>query len=74
MIMTEQHASSHQLLKSTERFLGYATAVVVGVILMIAGLSMGVSLVLLPIGVPVGLAGILLFMWGMFHTTQRKQT
>jgi len=72
--MNDQHVSSHQLLVSTERFLGHATAVVVGFILMIAGLSMGVTLVLLPIGIPVGLAGILLFMWGLFQAAPRPQT
>jgi len=72
--MTDQHASAHQLLTSTERYLGYATAVVVGFILMIAGLAMGVTLVLLPIGIPVGLAGIVLFMWGLFHAAPRGQT
>jgi len=72
--MTVEHVSSHQLLKSAERFLGHATAVVVGVILMIVGLSMGVTMVLLPIGIPVGLAGILLFMWGLFSAPPRAQT
>jgi len=72
--MNDQLASSHRLLTSAERFLGHATAVVVGFILMIAGLAMGVTLVLLPIGIPVGLAGIVLFMWGLFHAAPRGQT
>ncbi|MGO9464897.1 MAG: hypothetical protein ACLQIB_55835 [Isosphaeraceae bacterium] len=71
--MTDQHASSHHVLTSAERFLGHATAVVVGFILMIAGLSMGVTLVLLPIGIPVGLTGIVLFMWGLFQAAPRAQ-
>jgi hypothetical protein len=70
--MTDQHASSQQLVTSTERFLLHATAVVVGFVLMIAGLSMGVTLVLLPIGVPVGLVGIVLFMWGLFQVAPRQ--
>jgi hypothetical protein len=72
--MTDQHASSHQPLKSMERFLGHAAAVIVGVILMFAGLSMGVTLVMLPVGIPVGLVGILLFMWGLFHAAPRARS
>jgi hypothetical protein len=45
-------------------------AIVVGVIMMIAGLAMGVSVVLLPIGLPVGLLGLGLFLWGLFGRRQ----
>ncbi len=72
--MKDQHTSGHQVLVATEQFLGHATAVVVGIILMFAGLSMGVTLVLLPVGIPVGLAGVLLFMWGLFQTAPHPQT
>ena len=41
-------------------------AIVVGVIFMITGLGMGVSMVLLPVGIPLGLAGLLFFLWGFF--------
>jgi hypothetical protein len=40
---------------------------------MIAGLGMGVTIVLLPIGVPVGLGGLLLCLWG-FYAAPRSQT
>ena len=72
--MRDQHTSGHQLLVSTERILGHATAVVVGFILTIVGLSLGVTMVLLPIGIPVGLAGVMIFMWGMFQRAPRTQT
>jgi len=72
--MNDQHTSGQQLLLSTERFLGHVTAVVVGFILMLAGLSMGVTMVLLPVGIPVGLVGILLFMWGLFSAAPKSQT
>jgi hypothetical protein len=62
------------MLVSTERFLGRTVAVVLGVILMFAGLAMGVTMVLLPIGIPVGLAGVLLFLWGLFSAAPRAQT
>ena len=71
--MTEQHASSRQLLLSTEQFLLHVIAAVLGFILMIAGLSMGVTLVLLPIGIPVGLAGIVLFLWGLSESPRNRR-
>lgn len=71
--MKDQHTSGHQVLVATERFVGHAVAVVVGIILMFAGLSMGVTMVLLPVGIPVGLAGVLLFLWGLFSAAPRVQ-
>lgn len=67
--MNNQPTRGHSLLVATERFLGHAAAVLVGIILMFAGLSMSVTMVLLPLGIPVGLAGIVLFMWGLFQTS-----
>ena len=49
-------------------------AVVLGVILMISGLAMGVTMVLLPIGIPLGLGGLLLCIWGLFYAAPREQT
>jgi hypothetical protein len=62
------------MLKTTERLLGHAIAVVVGVVLMIAGLGMGVTMVLLPIGIPLGLGGVLLCLWGLFYAGPRSST
>jgi len=44
---------------------GHLAAIVVGLVLMVMGLALGVTIVLLPLGVPVGLVGILLFLWGL---------
>jgi hypothetical protein len=41
-------------------------AIVAGLLLMIVGLAMGVSLVMLPVGIPVGFVGMFLLIWGMF--------
>ena len=43
----------------------HIAAIIGGLILMIAGLAMGVSMVLLPAGVVVGLAGFAVFVWGL---------
>jgi hypothetical protein len=43
----------------------HIAAIIGGLILMIVGLAMGVSMVLLPPGVVVGLAGFAMFVWGL---------
>ncbi len=47
--------------------LGHVGAIVAGVLLMIVGLGMGVTVMLLPLGVPIGLLGLGLFLWGLFE-------
>jgi hypothetical protein len=47
-------------------FLGHIVAVALGFVLMIVGLAMGVTMVLLPVGIVVGLLGVALLVSGMF--------
>jgi hypothetical protein len=72
--MKETHASERHLVETGERILAHTIAVAVGFLLMIVGMGMGVTMVLLPIGLPLGLAGLLLFVWGLFSTAPRRQT
>ncbi len=37
----------------------------VGFALMVIGLGLGVTIVMLPVGLPVGLVGVLIFIWGL---------
>jgi hypothetical protein len=52
--------------KAPVRIIEHGTAIVVGVVLLILGLGMGVSIVLLPFGIVVGIAGASLLLWGLF--------
>jgi hypothetical protein len=52
--------------KGAGRIAIHLVAFVLGVILMIAGLAMGVTIVLLPFGLPVGIGGLFVAMWGLF--------
>jgi hypothetical protein len=72
--MKDGQSSDRHLLKTSERFIGHTIAVVLGALLMIAGLGLGVTMVLLPIGLPLGLAGLLLFMWGFYFGPSAKRT
>jgi hypothetical protein len=64
--MSEHESTGREMAKGAGQIAAHLMAVVVGVILMIVGLGMGVSIVLLPFGVPVGLAGLFVFLWGLF--------
>ena len=70
--MTEHESAGRELAKGAGLFLGHILAIVAGLVLMVAGLAMGVSLVLLPIGIPVGLVGLGVFLWGLFGRTEEK--
>jgi hypothetical protein len=50
----------------TGHFLGHVAAVVLGFVLIIVGLAMGVTMVLLPAGIVIGLAGVALVVGGVF--------
>jgi hypothetical protein len=72
--MKTDHTSARHLFQTGERVLGHTIAVLVGLMLMIFGLAMGVTMVALPIGIPVGLGGLLLFIWGLCFAAPRTQT
>jgi hypothetical protein len=53
-------------IKTTESLLGHAAAVIVGFILMVVGLGLGVTLIMLPVGIVIGLIGAAMFVGGLF--------
>jgi hypothetical protein len=72
--MKEIHASDHHLLESGGRFLAHTVAILLGLVLMILGLGLSVTMVALPIGLPMGLAGLVLCVWGFYRGGPSKQT
>jgi hypothetical protein len=46
--------------------LGHVVAVALGFVLMIVGLAMGVTMVLLPVGIVIGLLGVAMVVSGLF--------
>lgn len=54
-----------RLLHTAERILGHVAAVVIGFALMVIGLGLGVTMIMLPVGLVVGLLGAMLFVWGL---------
>jgi len=51
---------------ATENALGHLAAIVVGFVMMVAGLGLGVTMIMLPVGLVVGLAGAAMFIGGCF--------
>jgi len=64
--VSEKPSMGRELAGEAGKFLGYMAAIVAGLVLMIVGAGMGVSLVLLPFGIPIGLLGFFVFLWGLF--------
>lgn len=71
--MTEDESTGRELAKGAGRFLGHLLAIVLGLVLMFVGAAMGVTMVLLPFGIPVGLAGLAVFLWGLFGWSREKE-
>jgi len=65
--------SKGTLLLAAERLVGHVMAMIAGVVLIFAGVGLGVTMVGLPVGVPVGLLGVLLFIWGLAVRRQKQQ-
>ena len=58
---------------ATENFLGHLAAVVVGFAMMVIGLGLGVTMIMLPVGLVVGLMGVAMFVGGLFaHVTSHS--
>ena len=52
--------------RTTEGVVGHIAMTVVGFVMMIAGLGLGVTMIMLPVGVVVGLMGAGLLVAGLF--------
>jgi archaellum biogenesis protein FlaJ (TadC family) len=53
-------------IKATESVLGHIAAVIIGFIMMVIGLGLGVTIIMLPVGLVIGLAGVAMFIGGLF--------
>ncbi len=71
--MTGHGSAVQQVAKAAGSFLSHVLLAVLGFALMIAGIGMGVTLVMLPIGILVGFAGLFLFVWGISGWSEEQQ-
>ena len=68
------HALSfHEVLFGVGRFLGHAAAIVLGLVMMVVGMGLGVTMIMLPVGIVIGLLGVAVLISGLFaHFDSRK--
>ena len=59
-------------IRTTESVLGHIAALVVGFVMMVIGLALGVTMIMLPVGIVVGLLGVALFISGWLSWTDQK--
>ncbi len=51
--------------KKPEGIAFHLAAIIVGLVMMATGLGLSVTMVLLPIGLPLGLVGLVVLIWGL---------
>jgi hypothetical protein len=56
----------HPWMRTAENVVGHLAAIAVGFAMMIFGLGLGVTMIMLPAGVVIGLAGAAIFVGGIF--------
>ena len=66
-----QAAGDTGFIATVERIAGHAAAVLLGFVLMVVGLGLGVTMIMLPVGLVIGLAGLLAFVWGLVGHLER---
>ena len=61
--------------KTIESVFGHAAAVAVGFVMMVFGLGLGVTMIMLPVGIVIGLLGFAIFVAGLFaHPTRNDRS
>jgi hypothetical protein len=64
--------NNHHLAETGSKIALHTLALLGGLVLVITGLGLCVTMVGLPLGLPIGLTGVLVCLWGLFGTTARK--
>ena len=59
-------AMTRTFLGGVAAFFEHAAAVVLGLVMIIIGLGLGVTMIMLPVGIVVGLLGVLMVVGGLF--------
>jgi hypothetical protein len=71
--MSEQEPAGRELAKGAGRMAIHLFAIFAGLVLMVLGVAMGVTLVMLPVGIPVGFFGLFVFLWGLFGKAEEAK-
>jgi hypothetical protein len=64
--MVEVLRGRRSWIHAIESVLGHIAAVIIGFVMMVVGLGLGVTMIMLPVGIVVGLIGVAVFVAGLF--------
>jgi hypothetical protein len=71
--MTITHdAWNRPWIRTTGNVLAHAAAVVIGFVMMVGGLGLGVTMIMLPVGIVIGLLGVAVLVGGLFANLNSK--
>ena len=71
--MTGHDNVGRDMANGAEALALHVVAILVGLVMMFVGVAMGVTIVMLPVGVPLGLVGLAVFGWGLFGWSQGEK-
>jgi hypothetical protein len=66
------HSTAGRIALGLTRLLEHAAVVTIGFVMIIVGLGLGVTMIMLPVGVVVGLLGVLLVIGGLFARIDQR--
>jgi archaellum biogenesis protein FlaJ (TadC family) len=58
--------------ETTESVLAHIAAIIIGFIMMVVGLGLGVTMIMLPAGIVIGLVGVAIVIGGLFARNDQK--
>ena len=59
-------------IRKAESVLGHIAAVIIGFVMMVIGLGLGVTMIMLPAGLVIGLLGVAVFIGGLFARVDKN--
>ena len=71
--MTAHAFANHHVAGLIGSFFGHVAALIVGFILMVLGLALGVTMIMMPAGLALGLLGFLIFLGGLFAHIEEEE-
>jgi len=64
--MTRAQLLDRPWVRTTESILGHIAATILGFVMMVVGLGLGVTMIMLPAGIVIGLLGAAILVGGLF--------
>ena len=66
--------NEHHIAEAASKFAIHVLVLIVWLALVVTGLGLSVTMVGLPLGLPIGLVGVLVCLWGLYGTIPEKSS